>query len=128
MFDLDDHIVVKLAVERMKNVVGGARAIVFRIAPIEVMVIDKCAIKNDSAMRHKGARDHIGGIGRRAVIRRWTEAALRIRLDDNAGKIGNQPVNFFDFLSPPFGHARIRGIERVEASDYFRTADVDGDR
>ena len=52
---------------------------------------------------------------------------LGIRLDDNAGKIRNQPVNLVDLFAPPFGDASIRGIESVEASDHFRTADVNGD-
>ncbi len=36
IFDLDDHVVVELSVERMKDVVRGARAIIFQIAPIEM--------------------------------------------------------------------------------------------
>ena len=98
VFDLDDYVVVELAVERMKDVVGGARAIILGIAPIEMMVIDKGAVKNDSVMRGKSARNHIGGIGGRSAIRGGTEAAFGIRLDDEAGEIRNLAINFVHFF------------------------------
>src|SRR5262245_54311669 len=43
VLDLNDDVVVELAVERMKNVVSGFGPIVFKIAPIEMMVVDESA-------------------------------------------------------------------------------------
>src|SRR5580692_8449809 len=128
MFDLDDHVVVELAVERMEVVVRRACTIVFRISPIEMVVVDKRTIEDDAVMRRKGAGNYVGGIGRRPAIGRGTEAALRIRLDDNAGKIRNQSVNVVKLSSPPFANARICRIERVQTPDHLWTAEVDRDR
>ena len=69
MFDLDDHILAELAVKRMEVVVGRLRPIVLGIGPIEMMVVNKRAIKNDSVMWREGARNYIGRIRRRAAIR-----------------------------------------------------------
>src|SRR5271169_1592906 len=101
MFDLNDYVVLELAVERMKVVVGRFCPIVLGIGPIEMMVVYKRAIENDSVMRRKGARNHICGIGGRPAISRRTEAPLRIRFDDNASKIRNQPVQVVKLFSPP---------------------------
>src|SRR5580700_7217686 len=128
MFDLDDYVVVELAVKRMEVVVGGFGAIILRVAPIEMMVVDKRAIKNDSAMRRKRACNHFGGVGGRASIGRWAEPALRICLDDYSRKIRNQPVNVVNFFLPPFGNARICRIKCVQTTDHFWAAEVDRDR
>ena len=50
MFDLDDYVGFELAVEGMKDVVGRSRAIIFWVAPIEMMVIYEGSIKKNSAM------------------------------------------------------------------------------
>ena len=128
MFDLDDYVVVELAVKRMKIVVGGPGPIVLGIGPIEMMVVNKRAIKDDSVVRRKGACNHVGGIGRRAAIRRGTEPPLRIRLDDHARKIRNDRVKLVKFFPPPFGNARVRRIERIQATDHLWAAEIDGDR
>src|SRR5580704_11275408 len=128
MFDLDDYVVVEFSVERMEVVVRGTRAIVFRIAPVEMVVVDKRTIKDDAVMRRKGAGNYVGGIGRRPAIGRWTEPALRIRLDDNTCKIGNQPVYVVKLFSPPFGNARIGRIKGIETADHYWTAEVDRNR
>ena len=126
MLDLDDHVVVELAVERMEIVVRSLCAIVLGIRPIEMMVVNKRAIKNDSVVRRKCTRNHVGGIGRRAAIRCRTEAALRIRLNHHTGKIWNEPVHVIKLFSPPFGDTRIRGIKSIQAAHHFRAAEVDG--
>ena len=51
VLDLDDDVVVELAVERMEVVVGGAGAVVLGIAPVEVVVVDEGAIEDDAAVR-----------------------------------------------------------------------------
>src|SRR5258708_5659226 len=39
VLDLDDDVLVEFTVERMEIIIGGAAAVVFRISPIQVMVI-----------------------------------------------------------------------------------------
>src|SRR5580692_6096913 len=39
MFDLDDYVACKFSVEGMKDVVGGSSAVIFGVAPIEMMVV-----------------------------------------------------------------------------------------
>src|ERR1700684_76897 len=70
MLDLDDDVVVELPVERMKIVVSGLGAIVFRITPIEMMFVNEGAIEDEAAVRFQCARDHIRSVGGSAVIRR----------------------------------------------------------
>ena len=128
VFDLDDDVVVELAVERMKIVVGGARAIVFRIAPVEMMVVDEGAIEDEAAVRFESAGDDVGGVGGRAMIGRRAEAAFGIGFDDYAAEVGDFCVDLVEAIAPPFRDGGIERIECVEAADAHRAADIDGDR
>ena len=80
VLDLDDDVVVELAVERMEIVIGGLGAVVLGVAPIEMMVVDKRAIENDSAVRLESARDDVGGVGGGAMIGLTDRGGLRSRL------------------------------------------------
>src|SRR6266699_1705883 len=57
IFNLDDDVIRKFAVERMKNVVGSFGTIILGIAPIKMVVIDKRPVENDPAVRREGVRD-----------------------------------------------------------------------
>ena len=59
---LDDDVGRELAIERMEDVVGGAGAVGFGVAPIEVMVVDEGAVENDATVR---ARERRQGCWRR---------------------------------------------------------------
>src|SRR5690348_6939084 len=126
VFDLDDYIVVKFAVKRMKDVVSRASAIVFEITPVEMMVIDKGPVKNDAVMRGQCARNYVSSVGGSAAISGWPEPPLGIGFDDEAGKIRNLAVNLVHFSCPPSGDARVRGIKRVQPADHLWAADIDG--
>src|SRR5580704_9809915 len=89
VFDLDDDVVVELAVERMKIVVGGFGAIVLRIAPVEMMVVDESAVENETAVRFERARDDVSGVGGRTVVCGWAEAAFGVGLHYDAAEVGN---------------------------------------
>ena len=54
-----------------------------------MMVVDKGAIEDEAAVRFQRAGDDVGGVGGRAMVCRWTEAAFGIGLDDNATEVGN---------------------------------------
>src|SRR6267154_218260 len=81
MFDLDDYVVFELAVEGMKDVVGGSRAIIFWVAPIEMMVIDEGSIKKNSAVAGQGAGENISSVGGGAAVDGWAGLAFGISLD-----------------------------------------------
>src|SRR5215472_14028316 len=113
VLDLDDGVVIELAIKRMKIVVGGLGAVVFQIAPVEMVVIDEGAIENDASMRLQSASHHVGGVGVSAAIRRRAGTALRIGFDEESAQVGNVAVDFVYFLAPPIGNARIKRIEGV---------------
>src|SRR5689334_1107453 len=60
VLDLDDDVVVKFSIERMEDVVGSPGAVIFWIAPIQMMVINKSPVKEDTAMRLERASNHVG--------------------------------------------------------------------
>src|SRR5438132_4199074 len=128
MFDLDDDVVFGLAVERMEIVVGSFGAVVFGIAPVEVMIVDESTIKHDAVMRLERACDDVGGVRGRAAIEGRAKAAFGIGFDDEAAEVGNGGVNSVAFLAPPIGDAGIEWIECVETSDGFGTGKINGNR
>ncbi len=55
ILDLDEDVVVELAVEILEVVVGGAGAVILEIPPVHLVVVYKPAIEKESAMRLKRA-------------------------------------------------------------------------
>ena len=94
VLDLQHDVVIELAVERMEDVVGSAGAISLRVAPVEVMVVDECAVENDSAVRLQRAGEHIGGVGGCASVTRGAELAFGIGFHGESGEVGNERVDF----------------------------------
>ena len=127
VFDLDDDVVIELAVERMEDC---------RRRPARDRSSD-CASRDDGyrrtrdkkRFRHAASRrGQSRWRRRRAYGRKWTgRAALGVRFHHEAGKIRNLPVNLITFFAPPLGDARVHGIERVQTSDRFWAAEIDGD-
>ena len=76
VFDLHDYIRSKLSVQRMKNIVGGARAIGFHVVVVEMVVVDEGAIEHHAAVRSKSVGQDICGVGRAAAIARRTGLPL----------------------------------------------------
>ena len=70
VLDLHDHVVVELAVERLEVVVGGAAAVVLRIGPVHVVVVDEAAVEEQAAVRLAG-RAPPRWRRRRGCGRRW---------------------------------------------------------
>src|SRR5512142_1092536 len=110
----------------MKDVVGGTGTIGLRVIPVEVMVVDKCAVKNDPVVRFESLRDHVRSICRTTAINRGPELPLRIGLHDHSPEIGDVAIYLVELVLPPFGNSRIKWIEGVEAADLFWHADVHG--
>src|SRR6266852_1557901 len=107
ILNLDDDVVRKSAVERMKNVVCGFGTIALGITPIKMVVIDKRPVENDPAVPRKGVRNRVGCLCGRSAVGRGTCPALRIRLYNKSAEIRNLLVNLVNFLAPPFCNARI---------------------
>ena len=69
---------------------GGAGAVVLRIVPVHVVVVDEAAVEEQAAVRRQRARHDVGGIGVRAAVSRRSDAALGIGLQDEAAEVGNR--------------------------------------
>ena len=54
-FGLDDDVGANLPSSGWKYVVGGAGAVGFGVAPVEMMVVDEGAVEDDAVMRREGA-------------------------------------------------------------------------
>ena len=70
-------------------VVGGAGAVVLRIVPVHVMVVDEAAIEEQAAVRRERARHDVGGIGMGAPVGGRADAAFGIGLEDDAAEVGH---------------------------------------
>src|ERR1035438_441630 len=51
ILDLNDDVLVEVAVQRVEVIVSGLRAIVFQVVPIQMVVVDEGAIKDDTPLR-----------------------------------------------------------------------------
>ena len=89
-----------------------------------MMVVDKSPVENHAAMRPERAGDHIRRVGMCAAIGRRTRASLGVGFDYKSAEVGNLPVDLIHLFTPPLGHARIQRVERLQPSDYFRTAQI----
>ena len=125
VFDLHKGVVIECAVERVKVVVGGFGTIVFQVVPIEVVVVNECAVEDHTAVRLECARDHIGRVGVSAVVSRRPGTSLGIGFYDKASKIRDQFVNAVDFLFPPVRDSRVERIESIEVTENLGTAQID---
>ena len=128
VLDLHDHVVVELAVEVVEVVVGGAAAIVLRVLPVHVVVVDEAAIEEQAAVRLERARQHVGGVGVGSPVGGGTDAAFRIGLQDDAAEVGNGAVQVVHPGFPPVGYLRIERVEGVQAADGLGASEIDGDR
>ena len=125
VFDLHDDIRRELAVERMKDVVGGAGAIGLEVVVVEVIVVDESAVENDAAVRRERVGEYVGGIGGAAAVAGWAGLAFGIGLDREAGEVGDERVDLIHFSGPPGLDCGIEGVEGFEAADLLRAGDVD---
>src|ERR1700720_2190608 len=101
MLDLNDDVVVELAIEGMEYIVRSFRAVTLRILPVEVMVVYKRAIENDAAVRFERTCNRIGGVRRCPAVGGRARPAFGIRLDNKSTEVRNPPVNRVHFLAPP---------------------------
>ena len=93
-----------------KDVVGGAGAVGLGVAPVEVVVVDEGAVEHDAAVGFESGGEGVGGVGRGAAVAGGAGLALGVRLDGEAGEIGNERVNLVDLGGPPGADCR---VERV---------------
>src|SRR5215469_15722974 len=124
VLDLHQHVIIELAVQRVKDVVRCARAIRLRIGPVEVMVVNKRTVEDHSAMWLQRSRNYIGGFRWIAFVNRRTQLTLGIRLDDHTAEIRYLPVNFVELLHPPISYLRIERVERLQSTYLLGHTDV----
>src|SRR5277367_2298448 len=112
----------------MEDVVGGAGAIGPRVAPVEVVVIDKSPVEDDSAVWLQRAGERVGGVSWRAAIARWAKLTFGVGFDSEACEVRDESIDSVDFLMPPGFDARIEWVEGVKFVDCLGAGDVDGER
>ncbi len=117
----------ELAVEGMKDVVGGAGAVGFHVVRVQVVVVDEGAIENHAAVGLERTSEQVGGVCGAAAIAGRAGLALRIGLHRKAGEIRNDLVDLIYLRAPPCFYVGIERIEGLEAADFLRTGDVDAD-
>src|SRR5712691_3815646 len=124
MFDLNDDVFVELAIEGMENIVRSFRAVTLRILPVEVMVVHKRAIENDSTVGFEGACNHIGGVRRCPAVGGGAGPAFGVRLDNKSAEVRNLPVDRVRLLAPPLDETRVQRIKRIQPSNDLGTAQI----
>ena len=125
---LNDDVRLELAVEGTEVIVARAGAIGFEVVPVQMVVVDEAAIKNDAVMRLQGSRKHVGSLRRGASILRRAGAALGVGLDHEAAEVRNQPVDLIGLLLPPRRNPRIERVEGRQVADDFGTRKIDRQR
>src|SRR2546429_184921 len=124
MFDLNDDVVVELAIEGMENIVRSFRAVILRILPVEVMVVYKRPIENEATVGFERAGNHIGGLRGRPAVGGRAGPAFGIRLDNKSAEVRNPPVDRVHFLAPPLDETRVQRIECIQPSNDLGTAQI----
>ena len=89
-----------------------------------MVVVDKAAVEEKSTVRLERARHHVGGIGVCSSIGRRSYAALGIRLQDEAGQVGDGAVELVGFRFPPRGDTRIQRVEGIQSADGLGTSEI----
>src|SRR5579863_7584831 len=112
----------------MEIIVGGFRAVVLEIVPVEMVVVNESAVENYATMRFQSSSDHVGGVRVSTAVTGRAQAAFRVSLHDDAAEVRDHAIDLVDLGLPPGGYERIERIERIEAADHFRTAQVHRDR
>ena len=79
-------------------------------------------------MRRECTANHVRGVGVRPAVGRWPEAALGIGLQHDAGEVRDGAIDRVDSVLPERGDPRIERIERIEAAERFRAAEINRDR
>src|SRR5580658_1489784 len=114
MLDLNHHVAIKRAIQRAEVVIAGARAIGLQVIPVKMIVVDKAAVEDHSTMRPERTRNRVCSLRRSAAVFRGPNPPFGIRLDSEAGKVGDDFVNLIRFLPPPQGDRRVGWIEGMQ--------------
>ncbi len=120
---LDDDVGKELAVEGVEGVVGGAGAVGFGVAPIEVVVVDEGAVEDYAVVGRERRGEEVGGVGGGAAVAGGAGLALGVGFDGEAGEIWDQGIDFVDFGGPPGADGGVEGVVSGEAADALGTGD-----
>src|SRR5580658_10153262 len=120
MLDLNHHVAIKRAIERAEVVIAGASAIGLEVIPVKMIVVDKAAVEDHSAMRPERTGNRVCSLRWSAAVFRGPNPPFGIRLDGETGKVGDDFVNLIRFLPPPRGDRRVDWIEGVQMPHHLR--------
>ncbi len=111
VLNLNNHIVVKLAVERLKLDVGllctvGIGRRIYESSP-----------HHYASVGFQCAGHHVGSFGMSAIEVAWTRLTFGVGLDKETSEVGNQLVYFIGFGFPPccnLGLQRVGGLQAAK--------------
>src|SRR5260370_23500256 len=126
VFDLNDDVVLDLAIERLEYVVCSSRAVALGILPIKVMVVDERPVENNAAVGFERACDSVGGVRRRPPVSGRAGLAFGICLDNKSAEVRNSTIDVVCFLTPPLDQARVQRVKRIQPSNDLGTAQIYG--
>ena len=90
VLDLDQHVVLKHIIKSVKKLNSSIGAVILPVRFVEVMVIDKGTVHDNSvSMRLEGPGKQIGSVSKRTTVRQRTRLALRVRLDQISQHVRN---------------------------------------
>ena len=96
-------------------VVGGLRAVGFRVAPVLAAVVHEAAPDHHAAERFERAGKQVGAFGVVAPVGIRAGAELAVRLHQKAAEIGYVAVDELHALPPPSLHARVQRVGGSQA-------------
>ena len=113
VFDLNDDVGLKGAVERGEVVESCPGTVGLQILPVEVVVVDETAVQNDAMVRLQSSGKDVGRLRRRSAVLRWASSSFRVCFDDEAAEVWDEGIDLVDFLLPPGDNGGIEWIEEI---------------
>src|SRR5215831_13041729 len=128
MFDLQNNVVEELSVQSLKVIVRSRGPVVFQVAPVHVVVIDKPPVKDQTAMPGEWPGYDIGSVSVAAVVSGGTEPPFGVRLENETAEVRNGAINSINRFLPEIGDAGVKRVEGVESANLLRAAEIDRDK
>ncbi|MOA29908.1 hypothetical protein D3C78_1509530 [compost metagenome] len=107
---MQNNIVLKASVQRLKMIIGRTSSIRRTVPPILMAVVYEAAPQHKPAIGLQRLCQHIGSVRMIAPVGEWARTILRIRFHKKTAKIGNMPIYLGCLLLPPITNLWIERI------------------